>query len=303
MILLEIGVFFLLISILLEGLKAAYKNKYSRSFVYTVSIVLFMVIFILTLDFVFSFWNERWLLFPALINSIKQLLTGTAYDYSDLLNFKLSFYGVLGTFCLVYMVFLIKASIVKGKKVVRLDPKKDVPLYMPIKEFSYVYSWLGLTTISVMTIFYSLVFDFDLSSLDKRLFIGGATLLGIWELLLTIYFFECFKQVRRYIFLLELLEKQNKISYIFQLIDSLLIKSSIILTKEELPKDKKNQRLFLLCIDYGIIEKSPIQENNGSLCISLSEEAEIFFQNKAAALNEGLIIGELNTYNETDTSK
>lgn len=303
MILLEIGVFFLLISILLEGLKAAYKNKYSRSFVYTVSIVLFMVIFILTLDFVFSFWNERWLLFPALINSIKQLLTGTAYDYSDLLNFKLSFYGVLGTFCLVYMVFLIKASIVKGKKVVRLDPKKDIPLYMPIKEFSYVYSWLVLTTISVMTIFYSLVFDFDLSSLDKRLFIGGATLLGIWELLLTIYFFECFKQVRRYIFLLELLEKQNKISYIFQLIDSLLIKSSIILTKEELPKDKKNQRLFLLCIDYGIIEKSPIQENNGSLCISLSEEAEIFFQNKAAALNEGLIIGELNTYNETDTSK
>lgn len=303
MILLEIGGFFLLISILLEGLKAAYKNKYSRSFVYTVSIVLVMVIFILTLDFVFSFWNERWLLFPALINSIKQLLTGTAYDYSDLLNFKLSFYGVLGTFCLVYMVFLIKASIVKGKKVVRLDPKKDIPLYMPIKEFSYVYSWLVLTTISVMTIFYSLVFDFDLSSLDKRLFIGGATLLGIWELLLTIYFFECFKQVRRYIFLLELLEKQNKISYIFQLIDSLLIKSSIILTKEELPKDKKNQRLFLLCIDYGIIEKSPIQENNGSLCISLSEEAEIFFQNKAAALNEGLIIGELNTYNETDTSK
>lgn len=301
MILLEIGVFFLLISILLEGLKAAYKNKYSRSFVYTVSIVLFMVIFILTLDFVFSFWNERWLLFPALINSIKQLLTGTAYDYSDLLNFKLSFYGVLGTFCLVYMVFLIKASIVKGKKVIRLDPKKDIPLYMPIKEFSYVYSWLVLTTISVMTIFYSLVFD--LSSLDKRLFIGGATLLGIWELLLTIYFFECFKQVRRYIFLLELLEKQNKISYIFQLIDSLLIKSSIILTKEELPKDKKNQRLFLLCIDYGIIEKSPIQENNGSLCISLSEEAEIFFQNKAAASNEGLIIGELNTYNETDTSK
>ena len=301
MILLEIGVFFLLISILLEGLKAAYKNKYSRSFVYTVSIVLFMVIFILTLDFVFSFWNERWLLFPALINSIKQLLTGTAYDYSDLLNFKLSFYGVLGTFCLVYMVFLIKASIVKGKKVVRLDPKKDIPLYMPIKEFSYVYSWLVLTTISVMTIFYSLVFD--LSSLDKQLFIGGATLLGIWELLLTIYFFEYFKQVRRYIFLLELLEKQNKISYIFQLIDSLLIKSSIILTKEELPKDKKNQRLFLLCIDYGIIEKSPIQENNGSLCISLSEEAEIFFQNKAAASNEGLIIGELNTYNETDTSK
>lgn len=301
MILLEIGVFFLLISILLEGLKAAYKNKYSRSFVYTVSIVLFMVIFILTLDFVFSFWNERWLLFPALINSIKQLLTGTAYDYSDLLNFKLSFYGVLGTFCLVYMVFLIKASIVKGKKVIRLDPKKDIPLYMPIKEFSYVYSWLVLTTISVMTIFYSLVFD--LSSLDKQLFIGGATLLGIWELLLTIYFFECFKQVRRYIFLLELLEKQNKISYIFQLIDSLLIKSSIILTKEELPKDKKNQRLFLLCIDYGIIEKSPIQENNGSLCISLSEEAEIFFQNKAAASNEGLIIGELNTYNETDTSK
>lgn len=53
MILLEIGGFFLLISILLEGLKAAYKNKYSRSFVYTVSIVLFMVIFILTLDFVF----------------------------------------------------------------------------------------------------------------------------------------------------------------------------------------------------------------------------------------------------------
>ncbi|EGO8494302.1 TPA: hypothetical protein IU076_002606 [Enterococcus faecalis] len=301
MILLEIGGFFLLISILLEGLKAAYKNKYSRSFVYTVSIVLFMVIFILTLDFVFSFWNERWLLFPALINSIKQLLTGTAYDYSDLLNFKLSFYGVLGTFCLVYMVFLIKASIVKGKKVIRLDPKKDIPLYMPIKEFSYVYSWLVLTTISVMTIFYSLVFD--LSSLGKRLFIGGATLLGIWELLLTIYFFECFKQVRRYIFLLELLEKQNKISYIFQLIDSLLIKSSIILTKEELPKDKKNQRLFLLCIDYGIIEKSPIQENNGSLCISLSEEAEIFFQNKAAASNEGLIIGELNTYNETDTSK
>lgn len=301
MILLEIGGFFLLISILLEGLKAAYKNKYSRSFVYTVSIVLVMAIFILTLDFVFSFWNERWLLFPALINSIKQLLTGTAYDYSDLLNFKLSFYGVLGTFCLVYMVFLIKASIVKGKKVIRLDPKKDIPLYMPIKEFSYVYSWLVLTTISVMTIFYSLVFD--LSSLDKRLFIGGATLLGIWELLLTIYFFECFKQVRRYIFLLELLEKQNKISYIFQLIDSLLIKSSIILTKEELPKDKKNQRLFLLCIDYGIIEKSPIQENNGSLCISLSEEAEIFFQNKAAASNEGLIIGELNTYNETDTSK
>lgn len=199
------------------------------------------------------------------------------------------------------MVFLIKASIVKGKKVVRLDPKKDIPLYMPIKEFSYVYSWLVLTTISVMTIFYSLVFD--LSSLDKQLFIGGATLLGIWELLLTIYFFECFKQVRRYIFLLELLEKQNKISYIFQLINSLLIKSSIILTKEELPKDKKNQRLFLLCIDYGIIEKSPIQENNGSLCISLSEEAEIFFQNKAAASNEGLIIGELNTYNETDTSK
>lgn len=301
MILLEIGGFFLLISILLEGLKAAYKNKYSRSFVYTVSIVLVMVIFILTLDFVFSFWNERWLLFPALINSIKQLLTGTAYDYSDLLNFKLSFYGGLGTFCLVYMVFLIKASIVKGKKVVRLDPKKDIPLYMPIKEFSYVYSWLVLTTISVMTIFYSLVFD--LSSLDKQLFIGGATLLGIWELLLTIYFFECFKQVRRYIFLLELLEKQNKISYIFQLIDSLLIKSSIILTKEELPKDKKNQRLFLLCIDYGIIEKSPIQENNGSLCISLSEEAEIFFQNKAAVSNEGLIIGELNTYNETDTSK
>lgn len=207
MILLEIGGFFLLISILLEGLKAAYKNKYSRSFVYTVSIVLVMVIFILMLDFVFSFWNERWLLFPALINSIKQLLTGTAYDYSDLLNFKLSFYGVLGTFCLVYMVFLIKASIVKGKKVIRLDPKKDIPLYMPIKEFSYVYSWLVLTTISVMTIFYSLVFD--LSSLDKRLFIGGATLLGIWELLLTIYFFECFKQVRRYIFLLELLEKQN----------------------------------------------------------------------------------------------
>ncbi|EKN1413227.1 hypothetical protein [Enterococcus faecalis] len=301
MILLEIGGFFLLISILLEGLKAAYKNKYSRSFVYTVSIVLVMVIFILTLDFVFSFWNERWLLFPALINSIKQLLTGTAYDYSDLLNFKLSFYGVLGTFYLVYMVFLIKASIVKGKKVVRLDPKKDIPLYMPIKEFSYVYSWLVLTTISVMTIFYSLVFD--ISSLDKQLFIGGATLLGIWELLLTIYFFEYFKQVRRYIFLLELLEKQNKISYIFQLIDSLLIKSSIILTKEELPKDKKNQRLFLLCIDYGIIEKSPIQENNGSLCISLSEEAEIFFQNKAAASNEGLIIGELNTYNETDTSK
>lgn len=302
MILLEIGGFFLLISILLEGLKAAYKNKYSRSFVYTVSIVLFMVIFILTLDFVFSFWNERWLLFPALINSIKQLLTGTAYDYSDLLNFKLSFYGVLGTFCLVYMVFLIKASIVKGKKVIRLDPKKDIPLYMPIKEFSYVYSWLVLTTISVMTIFSSLVFD--LSSLDKRLFIGGATLLGIWELLLTIYFFESFKQIKRDILLLELLEKKKRLSDIFEIINMLLIENTVVLTQSDVSRIEQREHILALCISYEVfVTPKLIQTKDETIRISLSRAAKIFFQNQEDILNEGLIVGELNMYNETDTSK
>lgn len=177
-----------------------------------------------------------------------------------------------------------------------------IPLYLPMKEFSYLYSWLVLTTMSVMTIFYSVVYD--LSSRDKQFFMVGAIMAVIWELLLTMYFFECFKQIIRHIFLLELLEKQNKIPYIFQLIDSLLIKSSITLTKEALTKDKKNQRLILLCIDYGVIEKLElIQSTNGSLCISLSEEAETFFKNQTAILNEGLIVGELTTYNETDTSK
>lgn len=302
MSLLKIGGVFFLISMFLEGMRAAYKNNYGRSFVNTVGTVLIITTMMSALDFVFSFWNERWLFFSQLFGSMKQLTTGTGYDYSDLLNVKLSFFGVLGTFVLVYAGFLIRSSNVKGKKVIRIDPKMGVPLYLPMKEFSYLYSWLVLTTMSVMTIFYSIVYD--LSSRDKQLFMVSAIVAVIWELLLTMYFFECFKQIIRHIFLLELLEKQNKIPYIFQLIDSLLIKSSITLTKEALTKDKKNQRIILLCIDYGVIEKLElIQSTNGSLCISLSEEAETFFKNQTAILNEGLIVGELTTYNETDTSK
>ncbi len=302
MSLLKIGGVFFLISMFLEGMRAAYKNNYGRSFVNTVGTVLIITTMMSALDFVFSFWNERWLFFSKLFGSMKQLITGTGYDYSDLLNVKLSFFGVLGTFVLVYAGFLIRSSNVKGKKVIRIVPKMGIPLYLPMKEFSYLYSWLVLTTMSVMTIFYSVVYD--LSSRDKQFFMVGAIMAVIWELLLTMYFFECFKQIIRHIFLLELLEKQNKIPYIFQLIDSLLIKSSITLTKEALTKDKKNQRLILLCIDYGVIEKLElIQSTNGSLCISLSEEAETFFKNQTAILNEGLIVGELTTYNETDTSK
>lgn len=285
-----------------EEFKKFLKSKDRKSFFHLVRWVIYFIVSILLLDLVFSYFFDGWLFYSRLFDEMRNILTGESYVYSDTLNYKLTFYGVLVTFFIVYLGFWLKGPIIKKQKVVRVNAKKRIPLYVSIKGFTYTYCWLVLTTMCVMASFYNLVFD--LNNQKTRILIPAIGLVIIAELLLTIYFFDYSKKIKKYLFLLELLEKQKDLPYDFQLIDKLLTKSCIILTKGALSQNKKRQRLLLLCIDYGVIKKfKQTQANDGTISISLSEEAKIFFQNQAAIMNEGLIVGELTTYNETDTSK
>lgn len=285
-----------------EEFKKFLKSKDRKSFFHLVRWVIYFIVSILLLDLAFSYFFDGWLFYSRIFGEMRNILTGESYVYSDTLNYKLTFYGVLGTFFIVYLGFWLKGPIVKKQKVVRVNIKKRIPLYVPIKGFTYAYCWLVFTTMCVMASFYNLVFD--LNNQKTRILIPTIGLVIITELLLTIYFFDYSKKIKKYLFLLELLEKQKDLPYDFQLINKLLTKSPIVLTTEALSQEKKRQHLLLLCIDYGVIEKfKQIQPNNGSISISLSKEAKTFFLNQAVILNEGLVFGELNTYNETDNSK
>ncbi|NRE10385.1 hypothetical protein DBN70_14995, partial [Enterococcus faecalis] len=158
MIFIKIGVILLMLNVGVKVVESILKNNYGAKFLLQLGSLFLVVIGIASMDLVGSYFNQGWLLFPLMINSLLKPL-GISLIYSDKLNVWLTMIGVGITLLMVYIVTRKKKSTSDKKRIKLFDLYTNIPIYVYLKVFNYFFFWIGLTTFLLYYSYYSYIFD------------------------------------------------------------------------------------------------------------------------------------------------
>ncbi|EMW5404084.1 hypothetical protein AAFA94_002634 [Enterococcus faecalis] len=288
MIFIKIGVILLMLNVGVKIVESILKKNYGAKFLLQLGFLFLVVIGIASMDLVGMYFNHGWLLFPSMINSFLEPL-GISLVYSDKLNVWLTMIGVGITLLMVYIVARKKEGTSDKKKIKLFDLCTNIPVYVYIRDFNYLFLWIGLTTFLLYYSYYSYIFD--LGSMDKRIAIPLLVLCGIFELLLTLTHYFFIKELNQISFMISLLGNKENHSDTISKIDSLLAGKTVYVQGKEIDDE------FKACVDMCVFEVIGIEQIRSikledTVQIKLTGFAKKIFSNQEEILSNGIVIYE-----------
>lgn len=288
MIFIKIGVILLMLNVGVKVVESILKNNYGAKFLLQLGSLFLVVIGIASMDLVGTYFNQGWLLFPSMINSLLAPL-GISLVYSDKLNVWLTMIGVGITLLMVYIVTRKNKSTSDKKRIKLFDLSTDIPIYVYIKDFNYLFLWIVLTTFLLYYSYYSYIFD--LGSMDKRIAIPLLILCGIFELLFTLTHYLFLKELNQINFMISLLGDKEKHSDTIAKIDMLLTGKTVYVQGKEISNE------FKACVDACVFEVIGTEQIRNikledTVQIKLTELAKKIFSNQEEILSNGIVLYE-----------
>ena len=288
MIFIKIGVILLMLNVGVKVVESILKNNYGAKFLLQLGSLFLVVIGIASMDLVGSYFNQGWLLFPLMINSLLKPL-GISLIYSVKLNVWLTMIGVGITLLMVYIVTRKKKSTSDKKRIKLFDLYTNIPIYVYLKDFNYLFFWIGLTTFLLYYSYYSYIFD--LGSMEKKIAIPLLVLCGIFELLFTLTHYFFLKELNQISFMVSLLGNKENHSDTISKIDRLLAGKMVYVQGKEIGDE------FKACVDTCVFEVIGTEQIRNikledTVQIKLTGLAKKIFSKQEEILSNGIVIYE-----------
>lgn len=288
MILIELGVILLMMNVVgTKIIEVIVKNKQALPFLYQVAMYIGLILCVVSADVLFANFSDGWLLFPNMIQTILMPF-GHALPYSDTLNCRLGLIGVLFGMGVSYAGVWWKSD--KREKTVRLfESQTKIPIYMYMKDFTFLFSWLTLTALIIVYGFYQHVFD--LEKAEPRLFIPIVILGGSIELCLTGLCYIFSREVVRTFVFIEVIEGKEQYKEVHDKMALLVERKTLAIKGNELSEPLR------VCIEQGLFEPIGLETGRNikpdeEVHLRLTPSARAFYLNQEKILLEGVTLAE-----------